>query len=185
MTRGTLTADEIKASIREAFRDVPCPPRWCLQGSHEGTEPFLVSEEFAELLDWRSLSANFLDQAPQGYATALAFFSDEAFHFYLPAYLIADLDGALKRVDPTFYLCHGLDDESKNRFVNRRRYGERTWFQVAQHKFAMFNQSEAKAIVAYLRHKAEHEEVRREFVESALKNYWLARAGEASGKPEN
>ena len=31
-----------------------------------------------------------IDRAPDGFGSALSFFSDEAFRFYLPAYLIAD-----------------------------------------------------------------------------------------------
>ena len=42
----------------------------------------------------------FLDSAPDGLSSALAFFSDEAFRYYLPAYLLAALDRKLALADP-------------------------------------------------------------------------------------
>jgi len=39
--------------------------------------------------------STFLDRSPGGLASALSMFSHEAFRFYLPAYLIADIDGKL------------------------------------------------------------------------------------------
>ena len=156
------------------------PGDWCLRDSNEGDEPYLLEKEFAGKTDWRNLESTFIDQAPDGYASALSFFSDEAFHFYLPAYLIADIDDQLERTDPVFYLCHGLQDESKSERVNPRRYGERTWFQAMQHKFAMFNRVEVSAIVAYLKFKRESDEFQRDSIDQGLRNYWLDRAGESS-----
>lgn len=171
---------DIKDQIREAFATVESPGDWCLRDSNEGDEPFLLEQEFRGKCDWRVLDADFLDQAPGGYGSALSFFSDEAFRFYLPAYLIADLDGRFTRVDPVFHLCLGLDDQSCGQHVNSRRYGERTWSDVARHKFAMFTRSQAAAIAAYLQWRCETEDVPgvSEPVEQALRNYWLPRAGE-------
>jgi hypothetical protein len=42
----------------------------------------------------------------------------------------------------------------------------------------MFNQKEAKAIVAYLWHRMETDEYERSSIEQALLNYWMERAGE-------
>ena len=61
-------------------------------------EPYLLEEEFKGKTDWQLLDSEFIDQAPDGLASALSFFSDEAFRFYLPAYLIADIDGKLKKL---------------------------------------------------------------------------------------
>src|SRR5438128_2201966 len=83
------------------------------------------------------------------------YLADEAFRFYLPAYLIADVDGRLDRHDPVFHLTHGLTDGVKNDRVNPRCYGERTWFEEKGHKFAVFDRAQAQALVSYLRFKRE------------------------------
>jgi len=168
--------EALAAQIAKAFAPVEYPGDWCLRGSNEGDEPYLLEKEFKGKTDWRALGAPFLDQAPNGFASALSFFSDEAFHFYLPAYLIADLRGQLDRTEPVYHLTHGLDEGSKGRRINPRRYGERTWFEDARHKFAMFSHEEAAAIVAYLRWKRDEDEIERQRIDEALRNYWNDRA---------
>jgi hypothetical protein len=170
-----VDANLLKEQIRTAFAAVEFPGDWCLRGSSEGEEPYLLEQDFAGQMDWRSLSAEFLDNAPAGYGSALSFFSDEAFRFYLPAYLIADIDGLLKCVTPVFHLTHGLDDRTKDERVNPRRYGERTWFEAARHRFAVFDRAQAAAIVAYLKFKGQRDEFDRESVDQALANYWRER----------
>lgn len=161
--------------IRDAFSAVEYPGDWCLAGSTEGKEPRLLAGEFAGKDDWRRLDASFLDEAPGGFGTALSFFSDEAFRFYLPAYLVADVEGKLARADPVFHLTHGLDDASREERINPRRYGERTWLDHAKHRFAVFDDAQRAAIAAYLRHKlatgtlVDFEAAR---VEQALDAYW-------------
>jgi hypothetical protein len=118
--------ESLKAKIRAAFDGVQFPGDWCLAASREGDEPYRVEREFKGKDDWRTLDAAFLDLAPDGLASAMSFFSDEAFHFYLPAYLFADLDGQLRRVDLVYHLTHGLDNTSRDKKINPRRYGERT-----------------------------------------------------------
>lgn len=170
--------EEIAAQIRTAFAAVEYPGDWCLRGSDEGDEPFRVERDFKGKTDWRTIDPAFLDRAPDGLASALSFFSDEAFRFYLPAYLIADLDGRLERSDPVFHLSHGLDDSSRGERLNPRRYGERTWFDHKRCQFAMFTREEAAAIVAYLRCKAEEEPSGGKEIDEALRNYWLDRSGQ-------
>ena len=171
-----IDKESIIALITEVFAAVEYPGDWCLRGGNEGDEPLLVEQEFKGKTDWRILDPAFLDQAPGGYASALSFFSDEAFHFFLPAYMIADIRGQLDRPNPVFHLTHGLDDSSCTERVNPRRYGERTWFEEARHKFAMFTREEATAIVAYLTFKRDRNEFERREIDEALKNYWRARA---------
>lgn len=170
---------DVKSQIVAAFARVEPPPHWCLSNSREGEEPGLVEKEFAGKTDWQALDAAFLDQAPEGYGSALSFFSDEAFHFYLPAYLLADLDDKLQRADPVFHLTHGLEKTSEETPINPRRYGARTWRDHARYKFAMFSREECAAIAAYLEHKRAHGELV-EFVnrqiEEALASYWQPRA---------
>jgi hypothetical protein len=175
-----MDKSDLKAVIQKAFSGVEYPGDWCLCGSSEGTEPRLVEQEFKGKDDWRVIDPAFLDRAPDGYASALSFFSDEAFHFYLPAYLISDIDGQLQVSQPVFHLTYGLDDDSRNERVNPRRYGERTWFETSRYKFSMFNKAEAAAIVAYLAFKRDSEDVvdfQKRHIDQAIRNYWKERAG--------
>ncbi len=165
----------LKQIIRGAFGDVAYPGDGCLKGSCEGEEPYLLENEFKGRTDWQSLDASFLDRAPDGYGSALSFFSDEAFRFYLPAYLIADLDQKFRMVDPVFHLCFGLDDVHGSQAINPRRYGRRTWLTEKRRKFAIFNPSQAEAMIAYLEYKATQDEFQRPMIEQALQNYWLQR----------
>lgn len=165
----------VKARIREAFAGAEYPGDWCLIDSREGVEPALLEAEFKGKTDWRTLDAAFIDQAPNGFGSALSFFSDEAFHFYLPAYLLADLDGQLRQANPLFALTHGLDQRSRHEKINPRRYGERTWLDHARHKFAMFNAAERAAIAAYLACRLEGDEItgfERQSIREALQSYW-------------
>lgn len=176
--------ETVKEQIRTAFANVEYPGDWCLRGSDEGDEPYLVEREFKGKTDWSTLDPEFIDQAPDGFASALSFFSDEAFRFYLPAYMVADLDDLLQRSDPVFHLTHGLDDASRNGRINPRRYGERTWFHEMSCKYAMFTKMEAAAIVEYLRFSAESDSFRRESIEQALRNFWCQQTGERGAAPK-
>ncbi|MEO0455177.1 MAG: DUF6714 family protein [Cyanobacteria bacterium P01_A01_bin.114] len=169
-----MTPDELKAKIRAAFADVERPPHWCITDSNEGDEPASLRQEFAEVPDWASLSTTFLDQAPNGYGSALSFFSDEAFRYYLPAFVIADLDDALDRTDPVFHLTHGLGASATKR-INPRRYGDRTFGDAARHRFSLFTPEQCAAIAAYLRYKADQDEFAASSIEPALASYWLQR----------
>jgi len=155
---------------------VEYPGDWCLRGSNEGDEPYLLEQEFEGKTDWSTLAPAFLDQAPDGFASALSFFSDEAFRFYLPAYLIADINGQLSSADPVFHLTHGLTDDSKAEKINPRRYGARTWFEAASHRLSMFDTAQVAAIVAYLEFKREVDEFERDTINQALDNFWNCRA---------
>lgn len=170
--------ESVKEQIEKAFEAVEYPGDWNLAGSREGDEPYLLVEEFKGRNDWHVLEAEFLDQAPGGFGSALSFFSDEAFLFYLPAYLLADLDNRLTRVDPVFHLTHGLDDESRHTRINPRRYGERTWIDYARYKFSILNRSQVAAIVAYLAFKRDSDRItglEKRQIEEALRNYWSER----------
>jgi hypothetical protein len=162
----------VAAQIASAFAAVQYPGDWCLRGSDEGEEPYLVEEEFKGKSNWQALPPSFLDQAPGGYASALSFFSDEAFRFYLPGYLIADVRGQLQRTNPVFHLTHGLSEPSRRSPVNPQKYGERTWHDYARHKFAVFTREQAAAIVAYLMLKREADAAERQTIDEALRNYW-------------
>ena len=55
----------------------------------------------------RNLIPWFLDA---GY-DALSFFSEGGFRYFLPAYLIADLEDRLQTADPVFHLTNGFSDK--------------------------------------------------------------------------
>ena len=159
-------------AIRRAFASTRFPGNQNLRESNEGDEPFLLEQDFQGKTDWRALDPVFIDRAPDGYGSALSFFSDEAFRFYLPAYLIADLKGLLEQHDPVFHLTHGLTDDGKRKHVNPRRYGDKTWYEVATQKFSLFDNEQREAIRQYLQLKRESDEFQRDVIDQALANYW-------------
>jgi hypothetical protein len=172
------TIEQVKAQIRSAFALVEYPADWCLTNSRVGIEPLLLEQEFKGKKQWETIDPSFLDGAPNGYASALSFFSDAAFRFYLPAYLIADLDGSLQLTNPVFHLTHGLESSSQQELINPRFYGDRTWWDYVWFKFSVFTMEQVGAIVAYLRWKRESAEVTecdREQIDEALENYWNRR----------
>lgn len=163
---------ELKEKITKAFAGVLFPGGR-LSNSNFGDEPLLLEREFLGESDWRSLTPEFLDQAPDGYASALSFFSDKAFRFYIPAYMIAAVDQLLVRVDPVFHLCHGLTNATKDKVINERLYGKETWFDHKKKTFSLFDRPQADAIIAYLRLcKGDSKNPE---IDQALNNYWLVR----------
>jgi hypothetical protein len=178
MSSTVRSAETIKTLIQNAFADTPYPGDDALVRS-AGDEPDEVVDLFRGRTDWRALSPDFVDRAGAASPSALSFFSAGAFRFYLPAYLIADLDGKLVYSDPLFYLYHGLDQETRSGRVNVPGQGVSTWWDVQQEHFAGFTVREAAAIVAYLRWRAAGEELElfRRGVQEALESYWLEKAG--------
>jgi hypothetical protein len=172
-----VTAEAIQAQIRSAFANTPYPGDHALVRS-VGDEPDEVVELFRGKDDWRVLSSDFIDRAGAASPCALSFFSAGAFRFYLPAYLIADLDGELVYSDPLFYLYYGLDQETRDKPVNAPGTPARTWWEVQQEHLAHFTAQEAAAIVAYLRFRlaGEEPEFSRRSIQEALENYWLIKA---------
>ena len=156
-----LTQDTVIEKIQTAFADNAFPGARFLQGSFEGCEPYDEVGPFEKLEDWRGIEARFLD----GHATALSFFSEAGFRFFLPAYLISDLRGQLYTADPLFHLTHGFSDwttevpaadrilkikHGKSALMNPRRYGAMTSYDYARYRLSNFTREEAEAIVAYL-----------------------------------
>ena len=167
--------EELKSQIREAFSRAKYPGDDNLRGSDMGDEPFRVESAFRGKDRWQTLEPEFIDRAPEGLGSALSFFSHDAFRFYLPAYLLADIDATLNRANPVFQLTHGLDDATRSVCINPRLYGERTWMDYCRERFAAFTGDEAAAIVAYLRFKRDSSEFERKSIDEALRNYWNER----------
>jgi hypothetical protein len=175
--------------ILGAFQGNEYPGDDYLQGSMEGSEPYEEVSPFRGKTDWRAIKGDFLDAR----AWALSFFSEAGFRFFLPAYLIADLNGMLSVADPLFHLTHGFSDtevkvpaggrvfvmrHGKSAFINPRRYGAATFHDYARYRLSVFTREEAGAIAAYLEFKRDNEEypVDKEGIDAALNLFWLERA---------
>jgi hypothetical protein len=178
--------------IHQAFGANEYPGDGFLQGSREGCEPFEEVGSFVGQRDWRELKPDFLD----GHYTALSFFSEAGFRFFLPAYLVADLQGQINTADPLFHLTHGFSDTTvkvpskgqefliktgKTALLNPRRFGAMTWLDYAHYRLSVFTREEAGAIVAYLQYRrdAAETDLEREQIDTALATYWLERARSA------
>ena len=86
--------------IRAAFPKVEYPSDDFLQGSKEGCEPYEVISPFMGKNDCNTVDAEFLDTHYQ----ALSFLSERGFRFFLPAYLLADLQEKLKTEEDTNFI---------------------------------------------------------------------------------
>jgi hypothetical protein len=176
--------------IQVAFGGVEFPGEDFLQGSFDGDEPYEEIAPFRTQKDWTRLDAGFLDR----HAAALSFFSKAGFRFFLPAYLVADLNRQLETADPLFHLTHGFSDfavevpvgsrvfvirRGKSSLINPRRYGAATFEDYARYRLSIFTRDEAAAIVAYLKFKGEQDDYERARVEAALDGFWLRRASSA------
>jgi hypothetical protein len=178
--------------IQSAFAKTQHPGDRFLQGSFDGSEPYEEVRAFHGKKDWKQLEPEFLDS----HHSALHFFSEGALRFYLPAFLIADLNDELRTADPLFTLVHGLAEEEVNitinqrvfvrrtgrsALINPRRYGAITYAEYAQMRLSVFTREESQAIVAYLRYKryAVPVEYTREQIDAALESFWLPRAKQA------
>ncbi len=178
--------------IRAAFQRLEFPGEHFLQGSFEGEEPFEEVAPFREHKDWAAVEPGFLD----AHASALSFFSEAGFRFFLPAYLVADLKDQLNTADPVFHLTHGFFDfnvkipaggrifdvkSGKSTLINPRRYGAATATDYARYRLSVFTREEAQAIVAYLEFKRDHDSggLDQPRIEAALESFWRERARSA------
>jgi len=180
----------LKRRIREAFADVPYPgDDYLVAHANYGDAYTLTKEAFRGLDDWRTLDPTFLDESLDGWGSALSFFTPSAFRFYLPAYLLADLDKPLEQGAPCVALCFGLSVTDQAKPTSRKtrqeaRYrGGQTTFELRSQRFADFTPSQAGAVVAYLRYVLQTRgmaESTREMITEALQLYWLKHAEEPS-----
>lgn len=177
----TLVRAELTAKIVAAFDAVKYPGDARIVASDEGSEPECVTKDFIGLNDWRSIDSGLLDQSPHGLSTALNFFSREAFQFYLPAYLLADIDGRLKSAAPVHVLTQGFEDFADRRAINPKRYGEKSSRDFAVERCSIFSNAQAEAITAYLEYKlVDADADDRPRIIQALSNYWHRRGKAAS-----
>jgi hypothetical protein len=175
--------------IRQTFHDTEHPGDPFLQGSHEGCEPGESVAPFIGVTDWSAVDPMILDAN----YNALSFLSEGGFRYFIPAYLIADLEDQLQTADPVFHLTNGFSDQvvnlpagqriykktiGKSAFVNPRRYGAMTWHDHVRCRLSVFTREEAQAIVAYLEHKrdADSHGLNTEEINAALDSFWRDRA---------
>ncbi len=192
-----MRKEEIIDRIQQAFGANPYPGDAFLQGSFDGCEPGDELAPFVGKSNWGQVDSALLDR----HYSALSFFSEAGFRFFLPAYLIADLRGELLTADPLFHLWHGFAtvsahvpagsqtfrrDTGGQTLLNPRRYGAMTWNDYARYRLSVFTREEAKAIVAYMIYKREHNatEFDNSRIDAALKEFWLDRADHAPASEE-
>lgn len=187
-----IDRDRVIEQIRQAFDGLEFPGDAFLQGSYEGTEPSEVTAPFRGVSHWRDVAPAVLDAN----YTALSFFSEAGFRYFLPAYLIADLRDQLQTADPIFHLTHGFLDSSvpvetparvfdrklgKHVLMNPRRYGAMTFMDYARFRLSIFTREEARAIVAYLEYmrQSDRDGLRTKEIDGALESFWADRAAHA------
>ena len=184
--------EELVRHVRTAFSGGRYPGDAFLVGSRDGCEPYDVVSNFFGREEWWTLEPEFLD----AHYDALSFFSEAGFRFFLPAYLISDLNDRLQTADPTFHLTHGFrmsefDYQGVTRdfvrrtggtvLLNPRRYGAMTWQDYARFRLSVFSREECAAIVAYLRHKRlrDPDSVQTPAIDASLSLFWLERVSAA------
>lgn len=164
--------------IKQAFTDVEYPGDDNLTDSTYGDEPAALVREFSGRTNWQVLDAAFLDQAPEGWGSALSFFSYSALRFYLPAYLVADIRGDLQCADPATRLCLFVTPLGEKKRI-AKVWGGGSMGEHSREGFSCFDANQVAAVVAYLWWKLESLGGYDPTIEQALENYWLVR--EAAG----
>ncbi|KHK54782.1 hypothetical protein PI87_14345 [Ralstonia sp. A12] len=165
---------KLEESIANAFVNVKTPPDWALVRSREGSEPAEIEAIFRGVKDWRNLHVFKMDQD-----AVLSFLSDEAFRYYIQAFMLYDIRGEIHYNDVVFHLVHGLEGHGASKRINPRRYGDRTGWDSAIYRHSVFSKAQAGAIVEYLKFKLEAEGpdgFDALSIQQALANYWLERA---------
>ena len=165
--------DSLARKISSAFATVPYPGDDSLTDSSYGEEPAALVEAFRGKTDWQALDSDFLDKAPDGWGSALSFFSPDAYRFYVSAYLIADLRGELELSDPTSRLCAYVTPQSEGKKI-AKSWGGGTMGEYSRKAFAGFNCAQVEVIVAYLWWRLETAGYD-PMIEQALEHYWLDR----------
>ena len=164
--------DTLIAAIHGAFADVTYPGDDGLAPRSHGLEPEDLVAAFQGHTDWRTVPARTLDRTCDG--SALAFFSDAALRFYLPAYLCADLRGELALAAPEVRLTAGLSAQSEGERL-AKAWGGGTAGDHARRAFDPLDPAQAAAVITYLRWKQVRggDDLQ---ISEAIERYWLDRA---------
>jgi hypothetical protein len=183
--------DHLIELIRLAFSHTDHPGDGFLLGSRESDDAFEAVEPFRGHSDWSTVDPAILDENYD----ALSFLSEGGFRFFLPAFLIADLNGLLETADAVFHLASSFHDTTvnvpigdqvfekrigKSALLNPRRFGAMTFEDYARFRLSVFTRQEAAAIVAYLEYRRSlPDALDREEIEAALDSFWRDRAATA------
>lgn len=186
-----MMKDQLIELIREAFSETDHPGDGFLLGSREGEDSLEAAEPFRGFTDWSAVDTATLDENYD----ALSFLSEGGFRFFLPAYLIADLNDQLRTADPVFHLAGAFSDAvvkipveeavsekriGKSALLNPRRYGAMTFEDYARFRLSVFTRQEAAAVVAYLEYRRDlPDAVDGEEIDAALDLFWRDRAAHA------
>lgn len=183
-----MSTDALTALIREAFSHTDHPGDGFLLGSREGEDAFEAVEPFRGHTDWSTVDHTVLDENYD----ALSFLSEGGFRFFLPAFLIADLNGQLETADPVFHLAGSFHDTAvrvpigddvlekrigRSVLLNPRRFGAMTFEDYARFRLSVFTRTEAAGIVAYLKYRRDlPDALDQQEIEAALEVFWRDRA---------
>jgi hypothetical protein len=161
---------ELIEHIRSAFDATPYPGDGRIvdppnPDRYRDDEPLGIALAFRGL-DWRTIDPEILADC----YSSLSFFSDEAFRYYLPAYLIANVHDS-ELIDtgnaaPVFHLTFGFSMKGS----------ELGWRPHTIKRLNGFSKVEREAIIAYLRYYAadlDPYDSCRFDIEEALNSYWL------------
>lgn len=164
----SYSKEELIRKITAAFSEVEYPGDDSLVNDSYGDEPGLVKNHFGGHNDWKILTHEFLD-----FDGALSFLSDKAFRFYIPAFIIADINEKLDYNDPTVRLCWYLNPQSENKKI-AKIWGSGTMGERAKKCFDEFSNEQVSAIVSYLNWRLSYDKYNN-IIDQALGNYWLER----------
>lgn len=175
-------AAALYAEIRAAFADTPYPgdDHLASGGDDESSE---IGVEFRGL-QWQSVHPELLAHQ----YTATTFLSDAGLHYFLPAFLLADIlfeasggDPLYEsNADPVFTLTHGLSGQAEPQphdlAGNARRdpNAQKTdWRAYAERRFADYTRAERLAIIHFLEYQLEVVGSYNALeIEAALAGYW-------------
>ncbi len=176
----SIMVEEVIGQIKQAFAESVYPGDEALIDSYaiRDDEVIAVESAFQRQTDWSMLPAELLEMGE-----ALSFLSDIAFHFFLPAFLIADLRSPLDNANPVFHLTSDFQDGVKDSIQKIARVfwppdvdRHLTYLEWGERRFSHFSSDQCKAIVAYLSLKIDADPFSREEIEQALLNFWWSRA---------
>ncbi len=159
------TIDKLTEEIKIAFKNNEFCGNDNIVNPSYGEEAKSIKKHFYGQKNWKIISSDFLDKDG-----ALSYFTNDAFNFYLPAYMLADLKGELEINDPSVRLCWSVTSQSENQKLTKV-FGGRTISELAAECFSSFSMEQINTIIKYLQWK--HDQTDDLMIQQALCNYWL------------
>ncbi len=163
----TSIMDKLIEEIKTAFKNNEFCGNDNIVNPSYGEEAESIKKHFYGQNNWEMLASDFLDKDG-----ALSFLTNEAFHFYLPAYMIADIRCELGFNDPCVRLCWAVTSQSETKKI-AKNWGGGTIGEKATECFTGFSIEQISAIVKYLKWKYSH--TNDFMIQQALDNYWLTK----------